>query len=103
MDLSCQAGDCAYGAVHLVPDAEGGEKSLTQLAHAPIRRFCAVHAELVSDRYAQAVAWTLITCYSQGRSVELHQVQALCDQLREMPTDLAQATCAILTRLPGIG
>jgi hypothetical protein len=102
MDLSCQADDCAHGAVRLVPDPQESVGSLTQLVHAPIRRFCASHAELVSDRYARAVAWALISQYSQGLPVELHLVQAACDQLREMPTDLAQATHAILTRLKGI-
>jgi hypothetical protein len=103
MDLSCQADGCTYGAVHLVPDAQGGEESMVQLLHAPIGSFCPGHAQLVSDRYARAVAWALITCYSQGLAVELQQVQALCDQLRQMPTDLTRATHAILTRLPGIG
>lgn len=102
MDLSCQADGCALGAVGLVPDPQGWEGSLARLVHAPIRCFCTSHAELVSDRYAQVVAWALITCYSQGLAVELHLVQVLCDQLREMPTDLAQATHAILTRLKGI-
>jgi hypothetical protein len=102
MDLSCQADGCAHGAVRLVPDPQGWEGSLAQLVHAPIRRFCTSHAELVDDRYAGAVAWALISQYSQGLAVELHLVQAACEQLRQMPTGLAQATYAILTRLKGI-
>jgi len=102
MALSCQAPGCGDNGTQLVPDPLGRAESLAQLVHAPIGCFCPRHAQRAGDRYARAVAWTLITCYSQGLRVELHLVQVLCDQLRQMPTALAQAPHAILPRLEGI-
>jgi DNA-binding Xre family transcriptional regulator len=48
------------------------------------------------------VAGALITQYSHGIRVDLDHLQALCEQLQTMPTDIAQATYAILIRLEGI-
>jgi hypothetical protein len=102
MDLNCQAAGCDHAPARLVPDARGREESLGQLVHAPIACFCCDHADLLSDCYAQAVAGALITQYSHGIRVDLDHVQALCEQLQTMPTDIAQATYAILIRLEGI-
>lgn len=102
MDLTCQADGCGHDASRLAPDARGREQSLASLVRAPIACFCPFHADRLSDLYARAAAWALCDQYSRGATVALGHVQALCDQLQEMPTHTAQATYAILGQLEGI-
>ena len=102
MGMMCGATGCSDEAVQLVPDPDGHDDALLELIGAPIFGFCSLHAHATSDLYARAVAHALLAQYCQGRAVDREHLQAVCDQLRGMATNTAQATYAILGRLEGI-
>lgn len=102
MEMICSVAGCGQEASQLAPDPRGRDDSLTQLVEAPISWVCSAHADIVSDLYARAVARALFSQHRHGTTVEIRHVQAVCDQLREMHTDIAQSTYAILGRIRGI-
>lgn len=97
----CQAAGCGSEMTELVPDSYGRGESLALLAAAPIVRFCEKHAKIMADIYAANVAMAFL--HQRGQTFATAALQTVADQLREMKTDAAQSTYAILGQhFPGV-
>jgi hypothetical protein len=96
----CHVLGCAHEAVTLLPCAPWDVTTAAGLAAAPLHPCCAKHEELISDRYAAAVGWTLLSNSSHGLDQDPEAVHTTREHLHPMDAPRTQAVYARLGRLP---
>lgn len=96
----CHVPGCGHEAVTLLPCAPWDVTTAAGLAAAPVHPCCTQHEELISDRYAAAVDWTLLSHSPHGPDQDPEAVHTIREHLHTMATPRAQAVYTRLGRLP---
>lgn len=83
---TCQVTGCSDPVTAVLPVAPPGVPLLAQVATAPLRPCCERHGRLVSDRYAVALDWALLSDLDAGRAPMSEDVDRICERLSVMDT-----------------